>query len=119
MKNISRILALGWISVLMPLSVSAALVPNCDVNCGLTDFISLVNTVINYAITLALIVGGVMIMVAGFKFVMASGNDSEIKEAKKTITMVLTGLLVILAAFLIVKFVLQLAGSDFKAPAFN
>jgi hypothetical protein len=118
----SRIIAASIITaapialVAFPGIASAALV-KCDVKCGLSDFILLINDVITYAIMLALVIAGVMIMVAGFKMVTSAGDPGKIKEGRAMIMQVLVGLFVLLTAFLIIKFVLQLVDPAFKAPA--
>lgn len=117
----TSLLAVPLALLSIPAVASAAGLVKCGLaandECGLSDFILLINDVISYAIMLALVVAGVMIMVAGFKMVTAAGDPGKIKDARGTITQVLIGVFVLLAAFLIIKFLLQLVDPAFKAPA--
>jgi hypothetical protein len=117
----ASVIAVPLLLLSIPAVASAAGLVKCGLGkadeCGLSDFILLINDVITYAITLSLVIAGVMIMVAGFKMVTAAGDPGKIKDARGTITQVLVGLFVLLAAFLIIKFLLQLVDPTFKAPA--
>ena len=52
------------------------------------------------------IIAVVIILLGGFKWMTAAGNEDKVAEAKKLIAAGIIGLVIILAAFLIVNFVI-------------
>ena len=52
------------------------------------------------------IIAVVIILLGGFKWMTAAGNDDKVAEAKKLIAAGIIGLVIILSAFLIVNFVI-------------
>lgn len=56
----------------------------------------------------------VLLVVAGFKYMTAGGNEDQIKDAKKQILNALIGLVIIMAAYAITLFVIKLVteGAD-------
>ncbi|PIT95125.1 hypothetical protein COT96_01970 [Candidatus Falkowbacteria bacterium CG10_big_fil_rev_8_21_14_0_10_38_22] len=68
--------------------------------------------VINVIMGFLGIVAVIIILIGGFKWMTASGNEDKVAEAKKLIVAGIIGLVIILAAFAITKFVLnQLLGA--------
>ena len=65
-----------------------------------------VNNVIQFTITLGTIFATLIIIWAGFKLVTSAGNPSAMQSAKKIITNVLIGFVLLLTAFLIVNTIL-------------
>lgn len=53
------------------------------------------------------IVAVIMIMIAGFKYITASGDTNNITSAKSTITYALVGLIIVALAQVIVRFVIN------------
>ncbi len=91
-----------------------ALIPcGTDANpeqCTFTDFITLINRVIDYLIFyLALPLSAIMFAYAGFLLVTAGGGEAKTK-AKGIFFNVLWGLLLAVGAWLIVKTLLSIAG---------
>ena len=86
--------------------------------CTYDDLIRLTQTVINFLIfAIAAPVGAVMFAYAGFLYVTNGGNEAKIKQAHDTFLYVFIGLVVALAAWLVVKFILDfLIGTS---PTFN
>jgi hypothetical protein len=72
-----------------------------------------VNKTINVAINIISLVAGViavvMIIVSGFKYVTSQGDASEISNSKKTLIYAIVGLVVVVFAQFIVKYVLARA----------
>lgn len=62
--------------------------------------------VINVILGFLGIVAVIIILLGGFKWMTAAGNEDKVGEAKKLITAGIIGLVIILAAFAIAKFVL-------------
>jgi heme/copper-type cytochrome/quinol oxidase subunit 2 len=63
--------------------------------------------VINVIMGFLGIVAVVIILIGGFKWMTASGNEDKVQEAKNLIIAGIIGLVIILAAFAIAKFVLE------------
>ncbi len=61
--------------------------------------------VVKYLMTFLGIIAVVVILLGGFKWLTASGNEDKIADAKKTIIAGIIGLIVVLAAFAIVQFI--------------
>lgn len=91
-----------------PLVVSAqtGLVP-CDTTCGFDDVIKLAQNVIEFLIfKIAAPLGAVMFAYAGFLYVTNRGNEGQVSQAHEIFLYVFWGLVVCLAAWLIVNFIL-------------
>ena len=83
-----------------------------DMPLGTREFIPTVTSLINVLLGLLGIVAVVIILVAGFKWMTAGGNDDKVSEARKMLFAGVIGLAIILSAWAIAKFVLtQLAGA--------
>ena len=79
---------------------------------GNKDIRKTISQIINVALSLLGIVALVIILVGGFKWMTAGGNEEKVGEARKLIFAGITGLAVILASFAIARFVLaQLAAA--------
>ena len=77
-------------------------------NCGKTDSLTKVmQNIINIFSIITGIVAVVMVMVAGFKYITASGESSNITSAKHTLIYAIVGLVIVALAQFIVKFVLD------------
>jgi hypothetical protein len=73
------------------------------------------NTIISTVITTALGLMGIIFLVlaiyGGYTWMMAAGNDEMVAKAKKTITNAIIGLIIVLAAYIIVRFVVAAVGA--------
>jgi amino acid transporter len=74
---------------------------------GTQDIRVTIASIIRYAMGLLGIVAVVIILVGGFKYMTAMGNDEEIKKAKKLIFSGIIGLVLILTSFAIASWVLS------------
>lgn len=95
---------------LMPESWAFAQIPLqvCEGNaCNACKLVQLVNNVIQFLIFIAVLLGTLMFILAGFKFVTAGGNAGQIKEAKKMFVDVTIGMIIVLTGFLIVDTVMK------------
>ena len=105
--------------VLLPQLVMAA-----DLNLGLnyagetgltsTDIRTTVAKIINAALGLLGIIAVVIILIGGFKWMTAGGNEEKVGEAKKLIGAGVIGLVIIITAYAIAAFVINvlLAASE-------
>ncbi len=78
-----------------------------DAGLGTGDLVSTVEGVISVALGFLGIVAVIMILIGGFKWMTAAGNDDKVKGAKKLIYAGITGLIIVLLAYTIASFVID------------
>jgi len=71
------------------------------------DLGSFIINIINWAIGFAAVLAVIMLIVAGFIYITANGNENNIKKATTTLTFAIVGLVVCFIAVLLVNFVLK------------
>lgn len=71
------------------------------------DPIQLATNIVKYLMTFLGIIAVVIILLGGFKWMTAAGNDEKVSEAKKLLIAGMIGLAIILGAYVIVNFVIQ------------
>lgn len=115
-----RVWALGAACVLT-LAPTPALAQTLNVSticdgpdCGFDDLIELAVRLIDYLVLISVIVTAIVMAVAGFKLVANMGNPGAMNEAKRMMGKVVTGFVIILAAWLII----QALTSAFLQPSF-
>ncbi len=74
---------------------------------GERDPRDIIASIINIALGFLAILAVVIILIGGFKWMTAAGNDEKVGEAKQIIIAGVVGLVIILAAWGIAKFVLS------------
>jgi hypothetical protein len=89
-----------------------------DDMCQTCDFIQLGNNILRWIIGVMSSVCAIVIVIAGFKMVMAGGNSGAISEARSMITNTLIGFIILLAAWLIVDTVMKTFVGD-EIPGFG
>jgi len=77
---------------------------NCADQPGQTNVNSVVKTVINILSLVVGIVAVIMVIIGGLKYVISSGDSSNINSAKNTILYALIGLVIVALAQVIVRF---------------
>lgn len=103
------------ISLILPFTLHAQdpLVP-CDgvtIKCGFTSMIVLVQNLINFAIKYIILpVAAIIFAYVGFLFLTGGGSPETRKKAKGIFIKVVIGIIVILAAWLIVNTILDVFG---------
>lgn len=65
--------------------------------------------IVKYLMTFLGIIAVVVILIGGFKWMTAAGNEDQVAQAKKMIIAGAIGLIVILSAFAIVTFVIDIS----------
>lgn len=91
-------------------SDGAGLVP-CTENCGFSDVFKLINNVIHFILfDMAIPIAAIMFAYAGFLLITSGGETSKRTKAKKIFTNVAIGLIIAVAAFLIIKTILSIVG---------
>lgn len=82
---------------------------------GLFDNLgNLISSIIQLMITAGAVLCIIFIIVGGFKFITAAGDEKSIASAKATLTYAIIGLIVILLAFIIVQVVQYFLGSTIQ-----
>lgn len=86
----------------------------CDgANCTLEDVFTLINRLIEFAIThLFFPIFIVAILYVGYTYLTASGDPKKVASVKKMAWHILLGILLVLGAWLIVKTTLDVIGAD-------
>lgn len=83
---------------------------------GKEDLRTTVARVINVALSLLGVIAVVIILIGGFRWMTAGGNDDKVAEARKWIFSGIIGLAVILSAWAIARFVLSSLSTATRAP---
>lgn len=78
-----------------------------NINLGSKDFDDTIAELINVALSLLGVVAVVIILIGGFKWMTAGGNDEKVTEARKWIFSGIIGLAIILSAWAITRFVFE------------
>jgi hypothetical protein len=79
--------------------------------CNFNTFMDLINTVIKFILfDLALPISAIMFFYAGFELVISGGNTEKKGVAKKVFTNAVLGLVIAVAAWLIVRTILNILG---------
>lgn len=73
-----------------------------------TDIVVAIGKIINYILMFVAIIVFVMILIAGFILIFSFGSDTAIQRAKKILIWSVVGLVVIILAYVIVEFVVQI-----------
>ena|SRR3989344_3537542 len=112
--NIASILTLtlAVLLALMPLVASAQFnktdLGSAATNAGVAtqaDFSAIALRVINVLLAVAGLVAVIFLIVGGFRYVTAGGNEEAAESGKKTITNAIIGIVIIVLAFVIVRVV--------------
>lgn len=77
-----------------------------DMTLGKQEFETTITSLINVLLGLLGVVAVVIILIAGFKWMTAGGNDDKVSEARKMLFAGIIGLAIILSAWAIARFVL-------------
>ncbi len=64
-------------------------------------------SIVRYLMTFLGIIAVIIILIGGFRWMTAAGNEDKVASAKKTIIAGAIGLVIVIAAFAIVTFVVQ------------
>jgi len=67
--------------------------------------------IVRYLMTFLGIIAVTVILLGGFKWMTSAGNEDKVAEAKQLIVSGVIGLIIILAAFAIVQFIVTMTGN--------
>jgi len=65
------------------------------------------DTVLDLVFAIAAAIAGLMVVIGGFRYILAHGDSNAVAQARKTILYSIVGLVVIMVAFSIVTFVIR------------
>ena len=71
------------------------------------DLTALVLSVINLAINFSVLIAVIALIIAGFKYILAMGDEDKTEKATKSLVFALVGLVIVFIAPLIVKYVTE------------
>lgn len=80
-------------------------------NSNVTDPRTMAVNVVQFFMTFLGIIAVVIILLGGFKWMTAAGNEDKVAEAKKLLVAGMIGLAIIIAAYVIVNFVITTTNS--------
>jgi hypothetical protein len=107
------LISLSILSLVMLPSLALALDPSNfnngtgSVNLGTAELLSTVVNVINWILGFLVLIAVIIILIGGFKWMTASGNEEKVGAARKTIISGIIGLIIVLAAYAIASFVIN------------
>ena len=94
---------------LLPAMLNAqGIVPCTGTDCNFCSLIQLADNIIDFAVGLLAALSAIMFAYAGFLMVTASGNEGKITQAKEIFRNVVIGIIITLAAWLIVDTIMKL-----------
>lgn len=120
-KTLKYLLPIAFLSVLLVNSAFAAPLVPCggpgQEACNFCHLLLLGKNLIDLAIQLSFAFAGLFIAWGAFVIMTAGGSKERMAEGKKTITTAITGLVIVLSAWLIIGTTLQIfTGSSSKLP---
>ncbi len=95
-----------------PLAQTFQCNPSSGLNCSAgTNVNQLIKTVINWALGITFAIAVLFLIIGGFWYITASGNEEQADKGKKTILNALIGVVVIILSYVIVNVVTNLVSS--------
>lgn len=111
---IKKILKFSPLLLILPIflfplaSVEAQGFLTCDgVDCSACNLVDTANIVIKWLFGIIFMIFAVMMMIAGFKLVTSGGNTSALEDAKSKFTNAIVGLIIVMAAWLLVDTIMR------------
>lgn len=93
--------------------ISNSKIISCYNNCGFDDLLMTINNLIVFLITVLFIpIVVIMIMYAGFSYLMAQGDPKKLVSLKSMAKHIILGMLLVLCAWLVVKVLLTVVVKD-------
>ena len=87
-----------------------------QVGLGTADLKTTVINIIQWVLGILALVAVIMIIIAGFQWMTAAGNEEKVEKAKKVISAAVIGLIIVLLAWAIVIFVANTTANVTTAP---
>jgi hypothetical protein len=109
--NVAQFLVIGAIALIPIFGVQAQLGFSCPpgLNCNAgTNVNSLIRTVINWVLSITLGIAVLFVIIGGFRYITAQGNESQATEGRQTVINALIGIAIIVLSYVIVTVVANL-----------
>ena len=74
---------------------------------GYEDLVVFIVSIINFAINLSVVIATIALIIAGFKYILAMGDEEKTEKATKSLIFALVGLVVVFVAPLMVNYVTE------------
>ena len=87
-----------------------SLPPNDPAGCGVNAFAELIQNIINYLTFIAFPIAALMIGWGGIQIMTAAGNTEKVSKGLSSMKIAATGLVIILASYLMVQFIFKVLG---------
>lgn len=88
--------------LVVPSAESAGLVTCSGPDCNLCSFVTMVNNLVAWLVGFLTLAAVLAIVYAGFKLVVSGGDEGAMTDAKKMLTNIVIGFVIVLSAWLIV-----------------
>jgi len=91
----------------MPLATSALSIEDAGqtLNLGTADLKETIINILNLALGLLALIAVIMVIIGGFTWMTAGGNEEKVDKAKKIISSAVVGMIIILLSWALVTFV--------------
>ena len=107
-KHLSKLIVLSLLAfLLVPLAIQAVTIEN---PLSSNTFQAFLEKIVDFLFVIAVGIAPIMILIAGFLFMSAKGEPEKIQTAKRMITWVIIGLIVISAAKGLIRLFRQVFG---------
>jgi len=83
------------------------------------DIVDIIENIFGLAIRLAGILAFIMLILGGFRYLTSGGDAKAAESARKTLTYAILGLVLIIAAWFILKFLNEFTGVDLTEFTFS
>lgn len=95
----------------LPVAVTAQGLVPCggagQPECQACHLVILADTIIDFLITISAAIGAILFALAGLKMATSGGNETAVSDAKKSMTNIVIGFIILLAAWLIVDTIMK------------
>lgn len=103
-----------------PPPLPSSIVPSCDPSlapsepgaCGIPKFIELIKNIMQYLYGLAIPLAVLALAWGGFQIMTSAGNPGKVEEGQGVMKLAITGLVIMLASYLIIRLIFTALGVD-------
>lgn len=90
---------------------------NSTAGFGAGDLSTIISLIIRAVLSFLALIFVILIIMSGFKWMTAAGNETQVKSAQDTLKMAIIGLIIVLAAYSITYFIFNRLPFDMAAPS--
>lgn len=117
--NVAQFLVIGAVALIPIFGVQAQLGFQCPTGLNCTaggNINSLIRTVINWVLSITLGIAILFVIIGGFRYITAQGNEGQAKEGQQTVFNALIGIAIIVLSYVIVTVVANLVSQSGGVP---